>query len=181
MNEEKEIKPTKQDARPTKQETKGEKEKVLYLERLDAIVRHIQNVQSNALLLAQRLIEQDGECELARQLVANSLGHDASKLFGIEWDYLLSDDKEKLKMAIEQHNKTNTHHPEHWDGVDNMPRVYVAEFVCDTFTRSQEMGTDYLVWLKTDASKRWSFSTTGGFYKKCKYFYDLLVHKFVKL
>jgi hypothetical protein len=173
MSEEKE--------KSSKQQAKEDKEKELYLARLDSIVRHIQNVQSNALLLAERLIEQDGENELARQLVANSLEHDKSKLYGIEWDYLLSDDREKLKMAIEQHNKTNAHHPEHWGGADNMPTVYIAEFVCDTFTRSQEMGTDYLDWLKNEASKRYTFSVNGKFYKKCRYFYDFLVERFKKL
>jgi|TARA_R110000787_G_scaffold98873_2_gene203283 hypothetical protein len=170
MTEEKEIKPTKQEA-------KDEKEKTLYLARLDSIVRHIQNVQSNALLLAERLIEQDGECELARQLVANSLGHDASKLFGIEWDYLLSDDKDKLKMAIEQHNKTNTHHPEHWGGIKEMPRVYLAEFICDIKARSSEFGTDVKNWLKDEATKRYNFTTGSRVYKDLLYFLNLLLEQ----
>lgn len=156
---------------------KAEREKETYLARLDAIVRHIQLVQSNALLLAERLIEQDGECELARQLVANSLEHDKSKLFGIEWDYLLSDDKAKLKMAIEQHNKTNTHHPEHWGGIKEMPRVYLAEMVCDIKARSSEFGTDVKSWLKEEATKRYEFTTGSKVYKDLHYFLNLLLEK----
>lgn len=176
MSEEKEQKVS------AKEQAKIEKENSIYLARLDSVVRHIQNVQSNALLLAERLIEQDNECELARQLVANSLEHDKSKLYGIEWDYLLSDDKEKLKMAVEQHNKTNAHHPEHWGGIKEMPRVFLAEMACDIKARSSEFGTDVKDWLKEVATKKYDFSTGSKAYKDLMYFLNLLLEsRFQKL
>ena len=174
MSEEKE--------KSSKQQAKEDKEKELYLARLDSIVRHIQNVQSNALLLAERLIEQDGENELARQLVANSLEHDKSKLFGIEWDYLLSDDKEKLKMAIEQHNRTNAHHPEHWGSIKEMPRVFLAEMACDIKARSSEFGTDVKDWVKNEATKKYDVTPNSKAYKDLMYFLNLLLeNKFKSL
>ena len=146
----------------------------LYVKRLDSTVRHIQNVQKHAILLADRLIE-DGKHELARQLVVNSLQHDLSKLQGIEWDYLMSEDKDKLKIAIDQHVRTNMHHPEHWGGIENMSDIYIAEMVVDWFSRSGELGTDFQKWIKEEAPERFGYSTSGKIHKKVKYFADLLL------
>lgn len=153
----------------------------LYLDRFSSLLRHIKNVQSNAILLAERLIEKENKRELARQLIINSLQHDISKFQGIEWDYLLSDNIENLKLAIDQHNRTNFHHPEHWDGVENMPDVFLAEMVVDWKSRSSELGTDFMKWVKEDAPKKFNYSTSGKVYKKIKYFAELLLDEFKKL
>lgn len=148
----------------------------LYVKRLAATVRHIQSVQQNAILLAERIIEKDSsKRELARQLVANSLQHDQSKLEGIEWDYLLCNDEDKLVMAINQHNRTNFHHPEHWGGIESMPDIFLAEMACDWKSRSSELGTDFKKWVKEDAPKKYNYPISGGVYKKIKFFADLLL------
>jgi hypothetical protein len=152
----------------------------LTLRRLEATVEHIQNVQRNAWALAKKLIEND-EHHLARELVANSLRHDQSKLNGIEWDFLLTDpktddDKSKLVLAISNHNRTNSHHPEFWpDGIGSMSDVALAEMVCDWKSRSDEHGTDLREWMKEKAPKRYDYPTGGKVYKRLKYFSDLIL------
>ncbi|SVC81897.1 uncharacterized protein METZ01_LOCUS334751, partial [marine metagenome] len=54
---------------------------------LKSLIRHIDNVRASCLLLGERLIENDKD-ELGLQLIANGHIHDASKFYGIEWEYL---------------------------------------------------------------------------------------------
>tara|TARA_R110000772_G_scaffold249530_2_gene363891 strand:+ start:53885 stop:54367 length:483 start_codon:yes stop_codon:yes gene_type:complete len=150
------------------------------LKKIEVVLNHIKNVQKNCEILGKKLIE-NGEFLLGRTLIANGLTHDNSKFYGIEWDYLLSKEKDKLSLAISHHISTNFHHPESLGDTSSMSRVYIAEFVCDTFARSQEMGTSYSDWLKEEATKKWGFTTNSKFYKECKVFYDLLALKFEKL
>jgi len=143
-----------------------------------ALVRHINNVQDECALLAERLIEQ-GKHTFARSLLANSMLHDNSKFRGIEWEYLDESSKEnnleRFQCAVEQHTRTNPHHPEYWEGIENMPSVYVAEMVCGWKARSAEFGTDLREWVKEKATKRWGFTTQGRVYKEIKTFLDLLL------
>lgn len=142
------------------------------------LLRHIRNVQDECLLLAERLIEQ-GKPSMARSLLANSMLHDNSKFRGIEWEYLSEDTKDKypeqFKVAVSQHQQTNMHHPEFWSGIENMPRVYLAEMVCDWKARSAEFGTDLREWVKDKATKRWGFTPQGRVYKDIKEYLDLLL------
>lgn len=153
----------------------------LYDERLDKLRRHIHNVQESGYLLAERLRKrnQEGDVELSHELVINIHVHDHSKFQGIEWEYLhdeiKAEDPDKFKLAWEQHVKTNEHHPEFWNGICNMPRVYVAEMVCDWKARSSEFATDLRVWVKDKATKRFDFSPTGKVYKEIKEFLDILL------
>lgn len=144
---------------------------------LRTIMRHIRNVQDNCSLLAERLLEK--EPDFARKLLANSLLHDNSKLRGIEWANLNGDTKkmngEAFKLAHQAHVENNPHHPEYWDGIDNMPRVYIAEMVCDWKARSDEMGTDLRIWVKEEATKRFDFTAQGKVYKTIKEFVDILL------
>lgn len=145
---------------------------------LRSVIRHITLVQQATQLLGERLIE-CGEAEFGLALIANGLKHDQSKFHGIEWDFLVRADDEKAKeylgIAWRQHVETNSHHPECWGGINEMPRIYVAEMVCDCFARSQEMGTDFRKWIKEDASKKYNFSLNGKIYKQIKFFVDLLL------
>lgn len=149
--------------------------------RLDNLRRHIHNVQESGYLLAERLRKRagDGDLELAHELVINIHVHDHSKFKGIEWEYLHDEikesDPEKFKLAWEQHVKTNEHHPEFWFGISNMPRVFVAEMVCDWKARSSEFATDLREWVKTKATKKFGFTVQGKVYKEIKEFLDLLL------
>src|SRR5947209_10370195 len=110
---------------------------------VDNLVRHIEMVRAACLLLGKRLMAQ-GRHDLGRILIARGFVHDASKFFGIEWDYLHAGrdvPPAELELAIRQHTRTNQHHPEYWGGFESMPEVSVAEMVCDWFARGAEFGT----------------------------------------
>ena len=142
------------------------------------LIRHVRNVQDECALLAERLIEQ-GKHRMARHLIANSMVHDNSKFFGIEWGHLSeqakADNPDAFKLAMTQHISTNAHHPEFWDGIDDMPSVFIAEMVCDWKARSAEFGTGLREWVKDKATKRWDFTVQSRVYKEIKSYLDLLL------
>jgi hypothetical protein len=146
--------------------------------RLDTLLRHIHNVQSNCQLLADRLIEK-GEADFAKTLIANGLIHDNSKFYGIEWEYLHQDVKESnpeaFLLASKQHVSINPHHPEYWLHISNVPRIYVAEMICDWSARSSEFGSDLRVWIKDKATKKFDFTVQSKTYKEVKEFVDLML------
>ena len=160
------------------------KEAELTMSKIRAITRHIRNVEDNCLILGERLINQ-GEIELGKKLISNGYVHDASKFHGIEWESIVpgqssenvDDKKLKLKLAISNHNQTNPHHPEYWNGIEKMPKVYVAEMCCDWKSRSEEFGTSLRDWIDEKATKRWKFDSNSKIYKEIIGFVDLLCEK----
>ena len=149
----------------------------LDIEHIKSLLRHVDNVRDACILLAERLIKQD-EVQFARILISNSLLHDASKFKGIEWEDLrVGGDSDKLKAAYVQHISTNPHHPEYWGGIKNMPRIYIAEMVCDWFARSSEAATDLRAWIKNEAIPKYKMSPQGKTYKVIKEFVDILLDK----
>lgn len=149
------------------------------LKKVDALYRHIEEVQRNCRLLGKRLIEQGHE-ELGVHLIRNALVHDQSKFSGIEWDYLLNasetaEDKANLALAIKHHNRTNLHHPEAWLGVKNMPSVYLAEMVCDWKARSSEFGSSMMDWVNEGAAKRYEYTKRDKVYKEIMSYTKLLL------
>ncbi len=149
------------------------------LKKVDALYRHIEEVQRNCRLLGERLIEQ-GKEELGVHLIRNALVHDQSKFSGIEWDYLLNasetpEDKQNLALAIKHHNRTNLHHPEAWLGVKNMPSVYLAEMVCDWKARSSEFGSSMMDWVNEGAATRYEYTKRDKVYKEIISYTKLLL------
>lgn len=128
-------------------------------EHIADLASHIRRVQDNAMTLATALIER-GRSEFARVLLAKASVHDASKWHGIEWQYLHRGpdvDSAGLQAAIDQHQKTNDHHPEYWGGFENMPEICIAEMVCDWLARSQEFATGLREWVQKVAAERYDF------------------------
>ena len=147
------------------------------MDRINKLIRHIQGVQETCTILAERLMA-NGEFKFAKALVANGLCHDNSKFFGAEWDHLSIDNADipALKLAIMQHNQTNEHHPEFWDnGIHGMPRIYLAELLCDWKSRSAERGTSLHEWIETEAMKRFNFTKDDAAYKTITEFAKLLL------
>jgi hypothetical protein len=140
--------------------------------KLQCILRHKNNVLDNGILLGTKLLEL-GEVELGKELIANVYSHDNSKFFEQEWNHLWPDDP-KLKDAVGIHQLNNKHHPEYWNGIKNMPRLYLAEMMCDIKARSSEFGTSVLDWLQVTAPKKYDFSLEDQVYKDCLYFINLL-------
>jgi len=144
---------------------------------LSALIRHIKLVQDAAQLLSERLID-SGDPDFAIILIANSLNHDRSKFHGIEWDHLIRDETpELLKKALHQHYCTNEHHPEFWGDITDMPRIYIAEMVCDIYARSAEQGTDLRQWIKDVALSKYKITVQSKVYKTIKEFIDLLLEE----
>ncbi len=146
---------------------------------LDSLLRHIEHVKQAALLLGMRLIENEIETPVfGRLLIANSFIHDNSKFYETEWSYLRDEaPKELREIAIKQHVSTNQHHPEYWGGFDGMPKVYIAEFVCDTHARSVEFGTDLREWITSTAFKRYKIPPNGKSAKTIKTYLNILLDK----
>jgi hypothetical protein len=146
-------------------------------EHLDNLIRHLNLVRDACLLLGKRLMGQ-GAADFARLLIARGFAHDASKFHGIEWDYLHAGPdvpEAELRLAIEQHRRTNSHHPEFWGGIDNMPEICVAEMVCDWYARAQEFGTDLRVWIEEEAVPNYDIDRKGDHYAWIRRFVDLLL------
>lgn len=150
--------------------------------KIRALTRHIRNVEDNCLILGEKLIGL-GEIDLGRQLIANGYVHDSSKFYGIEFENLSHSSsaiskeetaKLKMRMAVQHHCSTNAHHPEHWSGIKNMPRVAIAEMVADWKSRSEEFGTNLRDWINEEATSRWDFSKEDEVYKTITVFVDLL-------
>lgn len=147
-------------------------------EKIQALMHHIRNVQENCFLLGARLIKK-GEIVLGRNLIANGMIHDHSKFSGIEWDELWreNEDSDALALAVKQHNTTNPHHPEFWGNIHDMPRLFLAECVCDWKGRSNEFGTSLEEWINGEAARRYGYTQNDEVYNDIMYFFSLLCDK----
>ncbi len=145
------------------------------MDRLEAIVRHIANVQENCQLFCDKCKDED----FGRLLVANSLIHDNSKFRGIEWLYLNCETKKSnpdlFAAAIKQHQLTNPHHPEYWPTIHEMPDLYVAEWCADVKARSSELGTGIWEWIEEVAADKFSFTKKDKVYKKIKQYMEMMI------
>jgi len=146
---------------------------------LRSLLRHVENVRQSCLLLGERIIEH-GEEKLGLDLIANGQIHDFSKFHGAEWLYLrpelIGTKKEHMfEPARLQHVRTNPHHPEYWGAIHEMPKLYVAEMVCDWSSRSHEQGNDIREWIKEKATKTFNMTVQSKIYKEIKFFVDTLL------
>lgn len=144
---------------------------------LDNLIRHIELVREATTLLGKRLISQ-GRVDFGRLLIARGFKHDVSKFAGIEWDFLHAGKdtpKEQLELAVNQHVRTNSHHPEFHGGFQNMPELDVAECVCDWYARSQEFGTSVRTWIKEVGVQKFNIDINSQEYKWVNSFLDILL------
>lgn len=154
------------------------------IEKIDSLLSHIRNVQDNAVILGKKLINQ-GEINLGKELIANSLQHDYSKFFGIEWDNLAGRkvlkrkrDIDSLNIAIKHHQLVNKHHPECWcGGISYMPTVYLLELLCDWKSRSEEFGSSLIDYIDESATKHFNFLKNDDVYKTIMKYVDMLCEK----
>lgn len=152
------------------------------IKHLHSVLRHIENVRDNCHLLGDRLV-QKGEKDLGIDLIGLGLNHDVSKIHNrLEFKYLRNILKgtPEFELAAECHITSNAHHPEYWRDIKEMPRLYIAEMVCDWKSRSEEFGNDVREWIKDKASKKFGFSLSGQVYKDIKMFLDILLDEAFK-
>ena len=160
------------DEKPCTQEDRDEAK-----DKLDKLLRHINKVQEASYLLGRKLIDK-GEIDLGVRLVSLGCVHDQSKFLGLEWDYLIQGEfNEEAKLVARHHSRTSKHHPEYWGNINLMPRLYVAELVCDWYARSTEFGENIWDYIKEKAMVRYGISPQGKIYKWIKEFLDLLLDK----
>jgi Family of unknown function (DUF5662) len=146
-------------------------------EHIDNLVRHIDLVRGACLLLGKRLMAR-GRQEFGRLLIARGFEHDVSKFYGIEWDFLhVGQDvpAEQLELAVKQHTRTNSHHPEYWGGFENMPELSIAEMVCDWYARGMEFGTSLRDWINNVAVEKYQIAREGERFRTLNTFVDLLL------
>jgi hypothetical protein len=148
------------------------------LKRIRELLRHVKLVQEAAQRIGESLIEQ-GDSKLGRELIANSMNHDLSKFRGIEWNAIGNRNtgcsQDEKQLAILQHVQSNLHHPEYWGGVNDMPKVYLYEMVCDWFARSVEFGTDLRDWVKETAVNKYDIRRNSKPWKEIKRALDILL------
>jgi len=119
-----------------------------------------------------------GDVKFGLALIQRGFCHDISKFAGIEWDYLHAGNdtpKEQMLLAVKQHNSTNDHHPEAWDGIEGMPPLAVAEMVCDWYARSQEKGTAIRDWINKEGIQRFNIDVNGEQYKLIQEYLNILL------
>lgn len=143
------------------------------IEKIELVVNHIRNVQKFTYRLGIKLMKR-GEIELGRNLIANGQIHDNSKFKGIEFAHLFYGDP-LLPEVVKHHQAINPHHPEHWGSIHDMPRVYVAEMVCDWYARSTEFGTGIRDWIDSKATQKFSFSKDDPVYGVIQEMLNLLL------
>jgi hypothetical protein len=149
------------------------------LSKLDVLIEHIQLVQQSTVKLGKRLIER-GEIQFGKELIARGFRHDNSKFYGIEFDYLntpgaLGPPDPLTTTAIDHHRRCNEHHPEYWGDIKTMPRIAIAEMVCDWRARSSHWSTGLVSWIKEKAMEQWGFNASDAVYGEIMYFVSLLL------
>jgi hypothetical protein len=147
---------------------------------LKTVQRHISLVQQNCQKLGEALLEQnEANFDFVRRLLANAQVHDNSKFYGAEWLYLRDDvkkEKPDLFMAsLQAHWARNEHHPEHWDSIHEVPRIFLCEMVADWKARSDEFGTDLRSWIEDSAAKKYNFNKRQKVWKEIRLFLNLLL------
>jgi len=143
------------------------------IDKIELVFNHIQNVQRYCYKLGIKLIKK-GEIELGRNLIANGQIHDNSKYKGIEFDHLFYGDP-MLPEVVKHHQSINPHHPEYWGGIKNMPKVYIAEMVCDWYARSTEFGSGIREWIDSKALEKFNFSKEDTVYKTIQEMLSMLL------
>ncbi len=150
------------------------------LEKIEKVLEHIQNVQRNCYKLGFKIIK-SGDIELGRNLIANGQIHDNSKLKGIEFERLFYGDP-LLVDVVKHHSSTNMHHPEYWGSIHEMPKVFIAEMVCDWAARASEFGSDLKKWVYEEATIKFDFTMHSKVGENIELFLNMLLEKpFIKI
>ncbi len=108
--------------------------------------------------------------DCAIEIIERGWLHDNSKFTEAEIEALIKIDDGKLSMRqagkqlpidmkqyLSLHYKNNTHHPEHWEDVSQMPEMDLIEMCCDWHARSVQYGTNLLEFAKTRQEQRFNF------------------------
>ncbi|MBR3163091.1 MAG: hypothetical protein IKF17_03210 [Clostridia bacterium] len=111
-----------------------------------------------------------GEIDKAIEIIKRGWLHDNSKFGEDELTALAEIDDNRMSMRdaskslppemkafLKIHYEHNTHHPEHWDDVAQMPEMDVVEMCCDWHARSVQYGTNLIEFVNTRQANRFNF------------------------
>lgn len=135
------------------------------VDHLDDIVSHLAEVHKNAVKIAKALL-QNGETDLAQNLLQRAYSHDVDKFKGIQWTCMRMGEPKtnQIELAILEHNHTNAHHPEYHGNIHKMSKLDVAEMLCDWGARAAEFKTSLQDYIDKTAMKRYGFTKTDAVY-----------------
>jgi hypothetical protein len=146
-------------------------------QRLQSLIRHVEDVRQDCTILGTRLIAR-GEPDVGRILISNGFIHDHSKFSGLEWEHLHSQKDPLFAEAWRHHIRHNPHHPEFWGdgGIHRMERTAVAEMICDWHARAAELdGGGLRWWINHEAMRKFKFDSDDEVGKQVKDFVELLL------
>lgn len=140
------------------------------------IIRHFEDTIIHKQIIMEscwkmsRYLNSVGRDEEAIELLRKAIVHDNSKF---EDDEIIAFSKivgdrtclehaeNKLddlkRQVIKIHWAKNSHHPEYYDNVSDMPEIAILEMVCDLHARSIQNNTDLIEFVKIRQENRFKF------------------------
>ena len=138
-------------------QTKEEKDYVEYVNKHITRVRNSYNERGREIAIVLGLSESEIE-----DLVNRIATHDQSKYGSEEMEGYRQNfnpapgekpNKELFEKAWKHHYENNDHHPEYWKGKD-MPKVAIAELICDWESMSRTFGGNPLEYFEKNKDKK---------------------------
>ena len=65
--------------------------------------------------------------------------------------------EEMKKDCLNHHYENNSHHPEHFENIEDMNELDIIEMVCDWYARSMQYKTDFLSFVVSRQESRFHF------------------------
>lgn len=156
---------------------------------------HIETVQFYAKLLADRYESKYGK-GFSQSLLESVSLHDASKYWSEErTGYILmsfkyqdeenhtklfsDEDNRIMDEAWEHHQLHNTHHPEHYDEVNDMPLDQIAHMCADWAAVSEEVNDNILKWYTKTIPTKYKFNITNQMIITmfCQYLFPIITKR----
>lgn len=160
------------------------------IEHFEELCEHKKILIDSCRILSVYFLKENKE-DFALNLMKRAFVHDISKLSKFEFhaadafdsfskhtntrNHDFSDDE---KIFLNEHWKNNKHHPEHWDDVNNMTDVDIAEMVCDWHARAIEFEDDLITYIEHRQNTRFSFP--DNIYSKIIYYANILISEIDK-
>ena len=137
--------------------TKEERDYVEYIGKHIANVRKSYEAREKFIALALDLSMEEREELKNRILIHDKSKYSKEEFEGYrQWFYPApgeTKDKSKFDIAWKHHYEHNDHHPEYWKGKD-MPKVAIAEMICDWEAMSRNFGGNPLEYFNRDKENK---------------------------
>jgi len=146
------------------------------IKRRRLLIKHIDYVRTDCDFISEYFLSNNEDLDCL-EIMRRGRAHDLSKFDDLEWNHLNGFDDPLFIEAIKHHRLTNDHHPEFHGSIHNMPRICVAEMVCDWKARSTQFGSDLEQWIEKDAKRIWDFNDNDEVSKTIKEFLNVLLEK----